>query len=63
MEENSVPIVYSKHSYPCLIGYSPYTRRYSPNKHIIQAGKIGSLLPLIGRQDHETRGLGDPGPY
>jgi hypothetical protein len=49
VEKNNISIVYGEYNYSCVTRYSPYTRRYSPNKYTIQAGKIGSLLPLIGK--------------
>jgi hypothetical protein len=35
MEENNIPIIYSKHNYPGIIRYSPRTRRYFPDKYTI----------------------------
>jgi hypothetical protein len=63
MEENDISIVYSKYNCPSTAEYSPYTRRHSPDKYTIQAGKIGNLLPPIGKQDHETRNPRSTGPY
>jgi hypothetical protein len=35
IKKNNIFIIYSKHNYPCVTRYSPYTRRHSPNKHTI----------------------------
>jgi hypothetical protein len=63
IEKNNIPTVHGKYNCPYVTGYSPYTGRYSPNKHTIQVGKIGSLLLPIGKQDHKTRSLGSSGTY
>jgi hypothetical protein len=35
IEKKNIPIVYSKYNCSCVIGYSLYTRKRSPNKYII----------------------------
>jgi hypothetical protein len=35
MEKNNTPTVHSKHNYPSTTGYSPYTRKRSPDKYTI----------------------------
>jgi hypothetical protein len=35
IKKNNIPTIHSKYNYPYIIGYSSYTRRYPPNKHII----------------------------
>jgi hypothetical protein len=35
VEKNNIPTIYVKYNYPCVIRYSPYTRRRSPDKHTI----------------------------
>jgi hypothetical protein len=63
VEENNIPTIHGEYNCPCITGYSPYTNRHSPDKYTIQVGKIGSLLPLIGKQDHKARSLGNSGAY
>jgi hypothetical protein len=63
IKKNNIPTVYGKYNCPYATGHSPYTRRRSPNKHTIQVGEIGGLLPLIEKQDHKTRSPGSPGSY
>jgi hypothetical protein len=35
VEKNNIPTVHVKYNYPYATGYSPYTRRRSPDKHTI----------------------------
>jgi hypothetical protein len=35
MEKNSISIIHGKYNYSYVIRHSPYTRKYSPNKHTI----------------------------
>jgi hypothetical protein len=35
VEKNNIPTIHGKYNCPCVTGYSPYTKRYSPNNHII----------------------------
>jgi hypothetical protein len=35
IKKNNIPIVYGKYNCSCITGYSFYTRKRSPNKHII----------------------------
>jgi hypothetical protein len=57
IEENDIPIIPDKLGYFCITKHSHYTRRYSSDKHVIQISRIGSLLSLIGKQNHKIRSL------
>jgi hypothetical protein len=49
LEKNNIPIIYNKYNNPYTTRYSLCTRRYSLDKHTIQANKIRNLLLPIGR--------------
>jgi hypothetical protein len=63
MEEDSISIICGNHGNLCLTKYILFPRKHSPGKHTIQTSKIGSLLSIIGKQDHKTRSFGGPGIY